>query len=55
MINKTDVISIATAINKTLTNEQIEKVLELYPSEQENDPTGTWNLVIEHCINLVDE
>jgi ribosomal protein S16 len=55
MINKTDVENVAKSINKTLTNAQIEQVLELYPSEQENDPSGTWDLVIEHCIDLVDE
>ena len=55
MIQKEDVVSVATSINKTLTDKQIEDVLELYPSEQRNDPTATWNLVIEHCINQIVE
>lgn len=50
MITKQDVINVANSINVTLTDEQINTVLEMYPSEQEADPSGTWDLVIEHCI-----
>jgi hypothetical protein len=53
MIKEIDVINVGVSLKKVLTNDQIKEVLELYPSEQRNDPTGTWELVIEHCINLV--
>jgi Ca2+-binding EF-hand superfamily protein len=49
-ISKDDVIDISKTINVTLTDEQIDKVLEMYPSEQDNDTSGTWDLVIENCI-----
>jgi hypothetical protein len=52
-IQPIDVKFIAASINKTLTEEQINEVLEMYPTEQESDPTGTWNLVIENCIYQV--
>ena len=49
-IKKLDVIFVASSINKTLTEEQINEVINMYPVEQEMDPTATWNLVIENCI-----
>ena len=50
MLSKEDVLQVAKSINVTLTDEQITEVLKIYPAEQEQDPTGTWNLVIENCI-----
>ena len=32
----------------------IDEVLAQYPNEQDNDPTATWNLVVENCIYNVD-
>jgi hypothetical protein len=49
-IQKEDVINVAIGINKTLTEEQINQVLEMYPTEQDRYPTDTWNLVIENSI-----
>ena len=49
-IKKLDVVFVAASIKKTLTEKQIEDVIEMYPSEQENDPSATWNLVVEKCI-----
>lgn len=45
-----DVINVAMQINKTLTPYQIAEVLTRYPSEQDNDSSATWDLVIEKCI-----
>ena len=54
LITKEDVISVSNDINISLNEEQINQVLEMYESEENNDPTGTWNLIIENCIiNLV--
>ena len=54
-ISATDVSHVAKSINKILTEEQINEVLELYPSEQRADPTGEWYLVVEHCIHSIIE
>jgi len=49
-----DVQRIATETFKTeLTEEQAIEALEMYPSEQEQDPTGTWDLVIEHVLDQI--
>jgi len=54
-IEKIDVEHVAHSLNKTLTEKQIDDVLKMYPAEQENDPTATWDLVIENCIyNILD-
>ncbi len=54
LITKEDVISVSNDIGISLNEEQINQVLEMYESEENNDPTGTWNLIIENCIiNLV--
>lgn len=55
-IGRTDVLVVANSINKKLTEEQINKVILMYPHEEECDPTGTWNLIVEHCIySILDE
>jgi hypothetical protein len=50
MIEKIDVEHVAHSLNKKLTEKQINEVLEMYPAEQDNDPTASWDLVIENCI-----
>ena len=52
-IDKEDVLNVAQSINKELTEEQVTKVLHMYPHEEECDATGTWNLIVEHCIYQV--
>jgi len=52
-ISNSDVKFVAASINKTLTEKQINEVLDMYPSEQESDSSATWNLVIEECIYQV--
>lgn len=54
MITRIDVIEVANQIGKSLTESDIDEVLAQYPNEQDNDPTATWNLVIENCIYNVD-
>ena len=49
-ISAADVRTIAKSINKSLTDKEVDEVLKMYPSEQKNDPSATWDLVIEECI-----
>ena len=52
-IDKEDVIYVADGLNVSLTEEQISKVMHLYPHEEECDPSGTWDLIVENCIHQV--
>ena len=53
-ITTADVHKIARKVFKRkITNAQARKVLELYPSEQDADPGGTWDLVIEYILHDV--
>lgn len=54
MITRIDVIEVANQIGKSLTESDIDEVLAIYPNEQDNDPTATWNLVVENCIYNVE-
>lgn len=50
MITRIDVIDVASRLGFTLTESEIEEVLAQYPTEQDNDLSATWNLVVENCI-----
>jgi len=52
-ISETDVLVVANSIKKKLTIEQVNKVILMYPHEEECDPTGTWDLIVENCIYQV--
>lgn len=52
-IAKEDVVSVATSIGVTLTDDEIEDIVENYPYMQEMDPTGTWDLVVDDMINFI--
>ena len=49
-ITKENVIEVADSISIKLTDDQINEVLEMYPYDQEQDPTATWDLVVENII-----
>ncbi len=49
-ITKEDVVQVATSIKQVLTEQEITEAIERYPFEQEEDPSGTWNLVIEKIV-----
>lgn len=49
-----DVLQVANQLGFKPTEEQILEVIEMYPSEQKEDPTGTWDLVVEHCLSMLD-
>ena len=48
-----DVKAVAKSLKMELSDDQITKVMELYPSDQDQDPTATWDLVVENCIYQV--
>jgi hypothetical protein len=49
-IKREDVISVATALKMTVSEEQIEEVITIYPTEADLDPTATWDLIIENIL-----
>ena len=52
-VDNEDVLSVASELNISLTDEQVNKIVLMYPHEEECDPTGTWNLIVENCIYQV--
>ena len=50
VIDREDVLSVATALKMTVTEEQIEEVIAIYPVEADLDPTGTWDLIVENIL-----
>ncbi len=52
-ISREDVLLVGLSINKRLTEEQVNKIILMYPHEEECDPSGAWNLIVEHCIHQV--
>jgi hypothetical protein len=50
MITRQDVYSVANNLCIGITDEQVDQVIDLYPFEQEEDPSATWDLVIEKII-----
>lgn len=56
MVQKEDVVQVATSLGQTLTEVEIAEVISRYPYEQEEDPGGTWDLVVEKIMyDLIDE
>jgi hypothetical protein len=52
-ITKEDVLRVAKSINKTVTDKQIERILEMYSAWEEIDTTATWDLIVEDVIYFV--
>jgi len=49
-IDKEDVIRTAEIIGISVTDDLINQIIEEYPSWVEQDPTATWNLIIEDML-----
>jgi hypothetical protein len=49
-IDREDVIRVAESLMIPLTEDQINEVLHMYPHEEECDPSGTWDRIVENCI-----
>lgn len=52
-VSAIDVRNVANRINLDITDDQVMEVLEMYEGESENDPTGRWDSIVEHCIYSV--
>jgi hypothetical protein len=52
-LQNADVESVAKSINQTLTEAEIKECLERYDGAEEQDPTATWNLIMEEVIYQV--
>ncbi len=50
LITSGDIKNAGKEYGLELTDEQVEEVLKLYPTEQENDLGATWILVVEHIF-----
>ena len=50
MIDMYDVMRVADSINVTLAPEEVAEVIVRYPSAELDDPTATWDLIVEQLI-----
>jgi hypothetical protein len=53
-ITPIDVVNVADSLKKDITIKQVRQVLEMYNAEADNDPTATWELIVENCIYNLD-
>ena len=53
-IGREDVQKVADDLNLLISEEQINQVLERYPSAEEEDPVGTWDLIVEQILNELE-
>lgn len=54
-ITSADVIEVAFNLNLNPTLSQINEVLRLYDGEAKNDPTATWDLIVENILyNIIE-
>jgi hypothetical protein len=53
-ITPIDIVNVADSLKKDITIKQIRQVLEMYNAEADNDPTATWELIVENCIYNLD-
>ena len=49
-VSREDVENVASRINKVVTSEQIDKVLEIYNEVQAGEPQSTWDIIVEQCL-----
>jgi len=49
-ITSTDVLKVAKTLGKELSDSKVTQVLEMYDGEADNDPTATWDLIVENCL-----
>ncbi len=49
-IEKQDVLNVAEDLFITLTEDQVNQVLNMYSHEEECDPTSSWVEIVENCI-----
>jgi hypothetical protein len=49
-ITPIDVVNVANDLKMDITIKQVRQVLEMFDSEADNDPTATWELIVENCL-----
>lgn len=50
-ISKEDVLQVIKQLNmKTPSDDVIQEIINEYPAEQKQDPSATWNLVVENQL-----
>ena len=49
-ITPIDVVNVADSLKMNISIKQVRQVLEIYDGEADNDPTATWDLIVENCI-----
>jgi hypothetical protein len=54
-ITKEDILSVAKDLRIPVNEEEIQFILDNYEDAQKDDPTGTWNLVVEQMLYDVTE
>jgi hypothetical protein len=55
-ISSADVIDVATRLGMNPTLGQIREVLNQFDDEANNDPTATWNLIVENILyNIIEK
>jgi|WetSurSiteA1Bulk_404760.scaffolds.fasta_scaffold266718_2 hypothetical protein len=53
-VTEQDVYDVADRIHaRALTDEEVEWILFCYEDAQRQDPTGSWNLVVENLIYTI--
>ena len=50
-----DVIRVAENLNRNPSLGKIKQVLKQYDSEADNDPTATWDLIVENLLYKIDD
>ena len=55
IVIKKDIIEVANSVGITLTDKEIEWVLACYEDAQRQDPSGTWDLVVEDLCHQAVE
>jgi len=49
-----DVLDVAKSINVELTAEEIQMIIGTHETAQEDDPSATWDLVVENQIYMIE-
>jgi len=52
-INADEIKVVANSVNIQLTDDEVKEVIERYPDEAKNDPTATWELIVENVVYQV--
>jgi hypothetical protein len=50
VIGVEDVLQVANDLGLAMLPFDVNRVVRMYPAEQQNDLTATWDLIVENCI-----